>query len=230
MPPKPENVQGHRERLRNRILTGPYASVADYEILECLLGYAIPRRDVKPIAKELIRHFKSLGNVFAATPADLMEVTGIKEMTATLLHAVHYAHLHALEKEISGHSVIEKWDKILDYYFVNIGRETRETFHVLFLNAKACVISDEELQKGTVNQTAIYPREIIKRALALGAVYIVLIHNHPSGDLKPSPDDILMTEQLEQTCKGVNIKLHDHIIVSKKGVYSFKQQGCHPFR
>ena len=225
----PEDVLGHRSRLRQKVLTQTHHAIADYEVLECLLGFAIPRKDVKPLAKELIKRFRSIGGVFCALPEELMTVKGIKETTATLLRAIYLAHLHALDKEIVGSSIIEKWQKILDYYYIHIGRETRETFHVLFLNAKTEVIADEEISKGTVNQTPIYPREIIARALALGAVHLILVHNHPSGSAKPSQNDIDFTVDLYQTCQGLSLRLYDHVIISRKESYSFREHGCPPY-
>lgn len=218
-------LAGHRARLRQRIVSQPFDTLADYEILECLLGYAIPRKDVKLLAKQLIAEFGSLGQVLSAPPHALQHVKGVKENTAALLKAISYANLHILKREVMRGSVLDSWDKIIDYYFARMGRDRIESLHALFLNARACVIKDEVLQEGTTNFTPIYPREILQRTIDLGAQGIILIHNHPSGNANPSKEDIRMTQNLVRVCHDVGIILHDHIIISQDNFFSFKRMG-----
>ena len=218
-------LEGHRSRLRKRVCTQPFDTLADYEILECLLGYAIPRKDVKVLAKQLIAEFGSLGAVLSAPAHALQRVKGVKENTAALLKAACYANLHILKREITRGSVLDSWDKIIDYYFSRMGRDRIETLHALFLDARACVIKDEVLQEGTTNFTPIYPREILQHAINLGAQGLVLIHNHPSGNVNPSKEDVRMTQNLVRTCHDVGIIFHDHIIISQDNFFSFKRMG-----
>ena len=218
-------LAGHRARLRQRISTQPYDTLADYEILECLIGYAIPRKDVKLLAKQLIAEFGSLGGVLSAPAHALKHVKGVKDNTAALLKAVSYANLHILKREIMRGSVLDNWEKIIDYYFARMGRDRIESLHALFLDARARVMKDEVLQEGTTNFTPIYPREILQRTIDLGAQGLILIHNHPSGNANPSKEDIRMTQSLVRTCQDVGIILHDHIIISQDTVFSFKKKG-----
>ena len=216
---------GHRARLKQRICTQAFDTIADYEVLECLLGYSIPRKDVKPLAKQLIAEFGSLGRVLSASPHALQRVKGVKENTIALLRAVRYANLHILKREVLQGSVLNSWDKIIDYYFSRMGRDRIESLHALFLNAQARVIKDDVLQEGTTNFTPIYPREILQRTIDLGAQGIVLIHNHPSGNVNPSKEDIQMTQNLVRICHDVGITLHDHLIISQENFFSFKRMG-----
>ena len=224
-----EDVSGHRERLREKLLSNDYTALADYEVLELLLGYVIPRKDTKPLAKDLIRHFGNLGAVFSAKPEELKTIKGIKDMASALIRAVHFAHLHVLDKNMRKGSVLKTWDQVLDYYFINIGHISREELRVLYLNAKTEVLADECISMGSISEVPIYPREIIDKALKFKATGLILVHNHPSGNPAPSENDIKATMNLYKTCKGINLILYNHIIISHLGMTSFRRLRCPPF-
>lgn len=215
---------GHRDRLRERFLNAP-DSLPDYELLELLLFMAIPRRDVKPIAKQLIARFGSLNGVLHANRADLESVDGISETTATAIKAIQAAGLRMLKQDLSGRTILNSWQRLLDYLQASMAHEAREHFRLLFLNKKNELIADEIQQSGTVDHTPAYPREIMKRALELGATALILVHNHPSGDATPSQADIEMTKLICAAAKPFTIIVHDHLIVSRGGVTSFKSLG-----
>lgn len=215
---------GHRDRLRERFLTAP-DSLPDYELLELLLFMAIPRRDVKPIAKLLIARFGSLNGVLNAGRADLEGVDGISETTATAIKVVQAAGLRMLKQDLTGRTLLNSWQRLLDYLQASMAHEKREHFRLLFLNKKNELIADEIQQSGTVDHTPAYPREIMKRALELGATALILVHNHPSGDATPSQADVDMTNLILAAAKPFGIIVHDHLIVSRNGVSSFKSLG-----
>ena len=226
----PEDAKGHRSRLREKILSNnDFNALSDYEVLEVLLGYAIPRKDTKPLAKELIRRFGGLGGVFSAKADDLKSVKGIKDMSSALIRIVHFAHMYILEQGMKEKSILEGFEDVLNYYFVNIGYLSREELRVLYLNAKGEVLSDECISVGSIAEVAIYPREIIDKALKLKATGLILVHNHPSGNPAPSENDIKATCNLYETCRGINLKLYNHIIISPSGMTSFRQLRCPPF-
>jgi len=215
---------GHRDRLRERFLAAP-DSLPDYELLELLLFMAIPRRDVKPIAKNLIARFGTLNGVLNATMAELQGIDGISEITATAIKIIRAAGLRLLKQDVEGRPVLTSWQRLLDYLHAAMANEKREHFRLLFLNKKNELIADEVQHSGTVDHTAAYPREIMKRALELGATAIILVHNHPSGDPTPSQADITLTNQIIAAAAPFNIVVHDHLIVSRGGVGSFKSLG-----
>ena len=221
--PKPHHT-GHRSRLRERFLKSPEA-VADYELLEIILFSARPMGDVKPLAKLLLAHFKTLHALLHAEPSELMNIDGVNEAAVAALAAVKTASQRMLRAEVQDKPVIQNWTALLDYCRTHIGHKKHEEFHVLFLNHKLALVADEMQQKGTIDQTPIFPREVMKRALELGAAGIILVHNHPSGDTKPSKSDIEMTKQIIAAGKPLNIFVHDHLIVGAKGHYSFKSAG-----
>lgn len=225
---KPEDDKphytGHRDRLRERFLANP-DGVPDYELLELLLFMAIPRRDVKPIAKQLVARFGSLNGVLNASRADLESVSGISETTATAIKIVQAAGLRMLKQDLEKRPLLNSWQRLLDYLQASMAHEKREHFRLLFLNKKNELIGDEIQHSGTVDHTAAYPREIMKRALELGATAIILVHNHPSGDHTPSQTDIDMTNLIIAAAKPFSIVVHDHLIVSRNGVGSFKSLG-----
>ena len=216
---------GHRERLREKLLAHGEDSLADYELLELILTIALPRKDVKPLAKELLARFKSFAGVFNASPQELMSVKGIKETTASTLKIIPAACQRLTKVEILNTPVFNSWDKIQDYCFLKLAHKKNERFHILFLNIKFHLIADEEHQHGTVNHTPVYPREILSRALALNASSLILVHNHPSGDAKPSEGDIKITESLREILRLSDIAIYDHLIIGKQGIYSFRQHG-----
>ena len=215
---------GHRDRLRERFLNAP-DGLPDYELLELLLFMAIPRKDVKPIAKTLIERFKNLNGVLNASLADLQGVHGISETTAIGLKSIRAAGLRLLKQDMMGRPILNSWQRLIDYCEAAMANDTREHFRLLFLNKKNEVIADEVQQSGTVDHTPAYPREIMKRALELGATAIILVHNHPSGDPSPSDADVQMTKDIQAAAKPFDIIIHDHLIVSRNGTTSFKTLG-----
>ena len=215
---------GHRDRLRQRFLEAP-DSLPDYELLELLLFMAIPRKDVKPIAKLLIDRFKNLNGVLNASLHDLQSINGISETTAIGLKTVQAAGLRLLKQNMMGRTVLNSWQRLLDYVEAAMANENNEHFRIIFLNKKNEIIADEVQQTGTVDHTPAYPREIMKRSLEVGATALILAHNHPSGDATPSDADIDLTKQIIAAAKPFDIVIHDHLVVSRNGTKSFKNLG-----
>lgn len=216
---------GHRKRLRERFLKGGAEALADYELLEMILFPAKPMGDVKPMAKMLLAKFKTFGGVLHATPEALQSVEGISEAAVVAIKVAKAASERLLREEFSDRPVMKNWEQLLDYCRIHIGHQTHEEFHVLFLDNKLQLIADERQQRGTVNHTPVYPREVVKRALELAASSMILVHNHPSGDVTPSKDDIDVTKQIITAAKSLGIEVHDHIIIGAKKHFSFKSKG-----
>ncbi len=221
----PETVPhqfGHRERLRRRFREAGAEALADYELLELLLFRAIPRRDVKPLAKALIAHFGSFPEVIAAPASRLGEVPGLGEAAIAELKIVQAATSRMLRGEVSQRPVLSSWSAVLDYCRGTMAFEEREQFRIIFLDKRNQVITDEVQQIGTVDHTPVYPREVVKRALEVSATALILVHNHPSGDPTPSSADIQMTKAIVDVARPLGIAVHDHIIVGKTGHASLK--------
>ncbi len=216
---------GHRERLRSRFMSGDNNGLPDYELLELILFQCIERIDVKPLAKDLIAAFGSLGAVFAADPARLAAFDKLTYAGIVHLKALHETHTRIAREDIAQGPVLASWDKLIKYLKSSLAHAKTERFQVLFLNARNELIADEIQQQGTVNHTPVYPREVIKRALELGATAIIMVHNHPSGDPTPSSADISMTKELAAAGEKLDITIHDHIIMSKHGHTSFRDLG-----
>lgn len=218
---------GHRERLRRRFLLGGGHDMPDYELLELLLTIAIPRRDVKPLAKELIRKFGSFAEVVNAPLEELMLVKGVKENTAAVLRIVRECSVRSSWQSLRGMDapVISDFDAMVDYCRSAMAYQTVEEFRIIFLNSKLYVIGEEIQQRGTVDQVAIHPREVIKSAMMHGASAMILVHNHPSGIVTPSKADMEITKRIKEAAEAVSIRLFDHLIISKSSVYSFHNQG-----
>ncbi|HYD18872.1 MAG TPA: DNA repair protein RadC [Patescibacteria group bacterium] len=217
--------EGHRDRLRGRFLRSGSGAFEDYELLELALFYAIPRRDVKPLAKQLLVRFGGTGGVLGASLEELQSVKGISENTAVFLKAIQALQLRTLSDEISKKPVLASWAKLIDYCHVAMAHATREHFRVLFLNRKNELIADEVQQSGTIDHVPVYPREVVRRALELHATALILVHNHPSGDPQPSDGDISMTRELRKAAQSLDVVVHDHIIIGKSGHVSFKALG-----
>ncbi len=217
--------EGHRERLRARFLTGGADAMPDYELLELTLFAALPRRDTKPLAKALLARFGSFAEVIAAPRARLMEVKGVGEAVANHLKIVEAAAHRLAKTRVIGRPALSSWTALLDYCTAAMARIQREEFRVLFLDRKNVLIADEVQNKGTVDHTPVYPREIVKRALELSASAIILVHNHPSGDPTPSKADILMTREIVTAAKALGLAVHDHLVVGRSGHASFKSLG-----
>jgi DNA repair protein RadC len=216
------HYHGHRERLRARFREAGSDAVTDYELLELLLFRALPRRDVKPLAKTLIAKFGSFAETIAAPPQRLAEVPGLGEAAITEIKIVQAAANRLARGEVKRRPVLSSWSAVLDYCRTAMAFAEKEQFRVLFLDKRNQLIADELQQVGTVDHTPVYPREVVKRALELSATAIILVHNHPSGDPTPSRADIQMTQAIVEVAKPLGIAVHDHIIVGKEGHASFK--------
>lgn len=203
---------------------GPSA-LQEYELLELFLFNSIPRQDVKPIAKQLLSVFGNLGEICAAPVHRLVEIKGIGEKTALDLKLLHAITAHIGRKSILGRPILSSWSALLDYCRTAMQYEPVEQFRVLFLDKKNRLITDEVLGQGTIDRAPVYPREIVKRGLALEATAIILSHNHPSGDSTPSQADIDMTFMIIETCNAVGISVHDHLIIGREDISSFKMLG-----
>jgi DNA repair protein RadC len=219
------HYHGHRDRLRQRFAENGPDALADYELLELLLFTAIPRRDVKPLAKDILAKFGSFSAALAASIYELQDVKGISENTAITLKAVQAISHRMMKFEVAQQPVLGNWSRLVDYCQTTMAHEKRENFRVLFLNRKNELLADEIQQTGTVDHTLAYPREIMKRALDLGATALILCHNHPSGDTEPSRADVDLTLAVKEACKPFSITLHDHIIVSHREVTSMRNMG-----
>lgn len=226
--PKTETANhaaGHRERLRERFLRAGVAGVQDYELLELILFRARARGDVKPLAKALIRAFGGFAEALAAPVERLMEVEGVGEATAVEMKIVHAAAVKLAQARVLKRPVISSWNELLAYCRAAMADEAIEQFRILFLDKKNILIADEVQQRGTVDHTPVYPREVVKRALELSASAIILVHNHPSGDPTPSAADVTMTNQIVKAAQALNISVHDHLVIGKDREASFKSLG-----
>jgi DNA repair protein RadC len=216
------HYHGHRERLRARFReVGPEA-LADYEMLELVLFRAVPRRDVKPLAKELLAKFGSFAETISAPPKRLAEVEGLGEAAITEFKVVQAAAHRLAKGQVKKRPVLSSWSSVLDYVRTAQAFAEKEQFRLLFLDKRNQLIADEVQQSGTVDHTPVYPREVVKRALELSATAIILVHNHPSGDPTPSRADIQMTQAIIEVAKPLGINVYDHIIVGKEGHASLK--------
>ena len=224
-PAAPAQAAGHRERLRERALKGGLSALPDYELLELFLFRSIPQGDVKPLAKRLIERFGSLAAVLAAGPEALCTVKGVGRAVALDLCALHEATLRAGREPVVKRTVISSWSALLAYVKLALAHEPREQFRVLFLDKKNQLIADEVQNHGTVDHAPVYPREVMRRALELSASNVILVHNHPSGDPTPSQADIDMTRQVVEAGRTLRIEVHDHLVVGREGVASFRSMG-----
>jgi DNA repair protein RadC len=218
-------AEGHRERMRTKLLNAGPDALLDLELLEMVLFIALPRRDTKRIAKALLERFGSFANVIAAPVKDLRGIEGIGDAGAAALKTVHAAALRLARPEPKKQPVLNNWDRLIDYLKAAISREQIEQFRVLFLDTRNRLIADEPQARGTVNHTPVYPREVVRRALEHQATALILVHNHPSGDPTPSRDDIDMTHEVKEAAKALSIVLHDHIIIGNGSWLSFRREG-----
>jgi DNA repair protein RadC len=219
------HYHGHRRRLRERFLSGGPEALADYELLEMLLFMGIPRIDTKPLAKALIARFGSFADVVAAPITKLKDVEGMSETAIAAVKLTQAAALKLARAGMVGKDVISSWDALIDSCAAGIARAETEEFHVLFLDRKNILITDEVHQRGTVDHTPVYPREVVKRALEVGASALILVHNHPSGDPAPSRADIAMTREIVAAAKALKIEVHDHLVIGRGRHASFKALG-----
>ncbi|UCM85282.1 MAG: DNA repair protein RadC [Rickettsia endosymbiont of Culicoides impunctatus] len=212
---------GHRQRLRQRIVMSA-ENLADYELLEMILFSVIPRKDVKPLAKELLTRFGSLADLINTDKEKLLNIKGTNDNLYINFVTMRELTNRILKQKVMNHNVISSWSILIDYLKATMGNMKTEQFRILFLNKKNILIADEVLSQGTIDQATIYPREIIKRALFNEAGAIILVHNHPSGVSKPSNTDIKLTHKIVETCANVNISVHDHVIIAANEYFSFK--------
>ena len=228
-PDKPDDATpdyiGHRKRLRQRLLAGGAKALADYEILELVLYGANPRGDTKPLAKELIKRFGGFAEVIKASPDALMEVDGVGEVVIGALKTVEVAAVWLARETVLDQPVLSSWQALLDYCRAAMAHSKIEQFRLLFLDRKNVLIADEVQQTGTVDHAPVYPREVVRRALELGASALNLVHNHPSGDPTPSKADIDMTNEIKQSAAVLGVTLHDHIVIGRQGHASFRSLG-----
>lgn len=215
---------GHRLRLKERFMQFQY-NLPDYEILEMVLFWAIPRKDVKDLAKTLLKEFGNLSNIIHADMDKLFAIKGTTQSIYANFRLLKEILRRTMQNNILGKDIISCWNDLVEYLRVTQGNIKTEQFRILFLNTKNILIEDELQEIGTVNQTPAYPREIVKRALFHEASAIILVHNHPSGNPNPSKDDIDLTAKIKEACRTLDIKLHDHVIVSKNDIYSFKSHN-----
>ena len=222
---KPLHHVGHRDRLRARFSSAGGGALADYELLELFLFNSIPRRDVKPLAKELISAFGDLGGVAAAPLERLTEIKGVSEKVAVDLKLLQAVSERMSREGVIGKPVVSSWSALVNYCRTALQHERTEQFRVLFLDKKNRLIADEVLGKGTVDHAPVYPREVVKRALAHEASAIILVHNHPSGDPTPSHSDVVMTKKMAEAAQPFDIVLHDHLVIGRETTASFKALG-----
>ena len=216
---------GHRARLRGRLLGQGGDALLDHELVEYLLALAIPRRDTKPLAKLLLAHYGGLSALITADAENIASQPGMGETSTAALKIVQAAALRLLSEPVREQPILASWDALLDYLRADMAHLTIERMRVLYLNSKNMLVRDEVASEGSVDQTAVYTREIIRRAMDLGATAIILVHNHPSGDSAPSRQDISMTREIADAGKKLGISVHDHIIIGKDGFSSMRSAG-----
>lgn len=232
MPPSPNDrlhglsetphYHGHRERLRDRFRAVGAEALSDYELMELVLFRALPRRDVKPLAKSLIQAFGSFAETVHAPDARLREIGGLGEAAITEIKLIAAAAHRVAKGQLRQRTVLSSWGTVIDYCRTAMAFADKEQFRILFLDKRNQLIADEVQQVGTVDHTPVYPREVVKRALELSATAIIMVHNHPSGDPTPSQADIQMTRAVIEVSKPLGIAVHDHIIVGRNGHASLK--------
>ena len=222
---QPSYIADHRKRLKERFAKGGADAIPDYELLELLLFQAIPRQDVKPLAHALIDKFDDFNGVLSADEARLTEVKGIGGGAVHALKLVEAAAQRLARAKVIDRDVISSWDQLIDYCHTRMAHKSIEQFRVLYLDRKNVLIADEAQSQGTVDHVPVYPREVLKRALELGASAIILVDNHPSGDPSPSTQDLDMTRQIDDGAQALGITLHDHLIIGKSKETSFRSEG-----
>ena len=223
--PSPMSAEGHRTRMRARLLTAGPEAVADHELLEMVLFLALPRRDTKPIARALLARFGSFAGAVSASVPDLRQIEGLGDAGAAALKTIQAAALRLVRADVQSKPVLNDWPRLMEYLGAVLSRERTEQFRVLFLDNRNRLLADEAQSRGTVNHTPVYPREVVKRALELHASAMILVHNHPSGDPAPSQDDVDMTKAISQAAQVLGVLLHDHVIIGNDRWFSFRKEG-----
>ena len=222
---QPSYIADHRQRLRARFMQGGAAAIPDYELLELVLFRAIPRRDVKPLARALMDRFGDFNRVITAPEPRLRDISGVGDAVIVELKVIEAAAHRMARSRVMRQHVLSGWDALLDYCHTTMAHRETEQFRVIYLDRKNVVIGDEEQGKGTVDHVPVYPREVAKRAIELNASALILVHNHPSGDPTPSQADIDMTQQIFAACSALGLTLHDHLIIGKSRELSFRSEG-----
>ena len=221
-----KKYEGHRERLRKKYLQGGYFAFHEYEVLELLLTYVIPRKDTKPIAKDLIEKFGSLDGVVTASIEELCSISGIKENSAIFVKLLGDLSKNLYKGEIRKEGIqLKDKNSLIRYLRSEIGFSSREEFRVIFLNNYNMLDGSETLFIGTIDKSAVYPREIVEKVLYYKAKGIIFAHNHPSGNLRPSKQDIQITEHMQEALDLIDVKLLEHIIITQDGYFSFLEEG-----
>jgi DNA repair protein RadC len=226
----PSYMRDHRKRLRERFMAGGALAIPDYELLELVLFRAIPRQDVKPLARLLIDTFGDFNRVLSANPTQLTQVDGVGDAVVVELKLVEAAAHRLSRAKVMQRDVVSSWDALLDYCHTTMAHRDTEQFRILFLDTKNVLIADEEQAQGTLDHVPVYPREIVKRALELNAAALILVHNHPSGDPTPSPADIEMTRKIDLATNALGVTVHDHLIIGKSCELSFRAEGLFDVR
>lgn len=221
----PSYIRDHRARLRDRFLSGGPDAMPEYELLELILFGAVPRQDMKPLARHLLETFGDLNGVLSAPISRLEQISGVGRVVITQLKVTEAAAHRMARARVMGQHALSSWDALLDYCHTVMAHRDTEQFRILFLDRKNVLIADEQQAKGTVDHVPVYPREVVKRALELNASALILVHNHPSGDPTPSQSDIAMTQQIEQAAQALSITIHDHLIIGRNRELSFRAEG-----
>ena len=217
-------AEGHRLRMRQRLLKAGPEALADHEMLEMILFIALPRRDTKPLARELLARFRTFGGVLGAPPTELMGIDGIGEAGAAAIKLVQAAALRMMRQDLATQPVLSTWDKLTDYLTASMEHERTEHFRILFLDGRNKLLADEVQGHGTINHAPAYPREVVRRCLELHATAVILAHNHPSGEPTPSREDVALTGEIARAASTMGIAVHDHIIVGKGKWLSFRAE------
>lgn len=220
-----QHSSGHRKRLRDRFLNGGADAVADYELLEMILFSAHPRGDVKPLAKQLLKVYKNFAGVIKANPQDLLKQPGVGEAAVSALKVIEASVIHMLRYELEESPILASGHQVLEYCKLTMGHLKNEQLRLLFLDRHNRLIADEVQQEGTIDHTPVYTREVIKRALELGASGMIVVHNHPTGDPTPSRSDITVTQEIKEAADRLGIFVHDHIIIGKSTHTSMRAKG-----
>ena len=223
-PPPPDNT-GHRARLRQRLFEGGPDALLDHELVEYLLALAIPRRDTKPLAKALLKEFGGIAGLLTADAERLASFAGMGETSAAAVKIAHAAALRLTQASIKEQPVLANWQALLDYLRADMAHQLTERVRVLHMNSRNMLIRDELMSEGSIDEAAVYVREVIRRAIDLGSAAIILVHNHPSGDPAPSRADIDLTRRVQEAGKRLGIALHDHVIIGAEGHASLRAMG-----
>ncbi|ADO43779.1 RadC family protein [Ketogulonicigenium vulgare] len=221
----PSYIRDHRTRLRSRFMAGGADALPDYELLELVLFRAIPRQDVKPLARRLLERFGDFNAVLSAPPQRLEQIEGVGPSVVTELKIIEAAAHRLARARVMQRPVLSGWDALLDYCHTVMAHREIEQFRILFLDRKNILIADEAQARGTVDHVPVYPREVVKRALELNASALILVHNHPSGDPTPSPQDIAITKQIDEGLRVLGLTLHDHLVIGRAREISFRAEG-----